>query len=659
MSLKEFSRPLYLFVAGWAAVMLSLTFAIGRPWITFIHGWRVELVASIFLAIAILYIVRRGNLRLTDLSSQELNWIVLPLLAMVGWSAASMIWATSWKSALHYTTIWGCFLIFFLFAREIVRTRNGVRASLSMLLGSLAFVSIPAFWGFISYQIFGGALSTGILFQKYGEQVTALLPLTLMAVVHFKGRKFAFGVIGLAMMWLLVLCGLGRINFILFVAGFALTAVFACVLRSSQMVRRRIALITLVFVATLGALSSTSWLSASESTMAVTERITGNEGTASSNDFRKLMITLSARMIMSDPFIGVGADNFGFRLNEFRAAYGREHPGDPNLALAESEIPERAHNEFLQILAELGVIGGAIAIWLVFGLVVMAVNAWKCQRFSTYRLAALFGTFIFLASSLVSSYSFRLIHHGFVFFFLLAVCSSYFFRDRDRVESRSLLAEVLASRPALVAGLLGCILLFAYSAIRLSSVIVTRMGNDIADLEKAEEYYGLAMKLDNENPDAPNILAMRLFSAKQFSRVPPLLERSAAIGKANSTDLSYLASSYTLAGDGIAAADTMRKAAELYPRSVFVLSRYAVLANTNGDVSAATAALERAKAIDPRAANTWVELITKGPLAASEAAARDGSVYLKVMDLRPNQAIYAVLDERDVNIPGSRHSVLR
>jgi Tfp pilus assembly protein PilF len=359
-------------------------------------------------------------------------------------------------------------------------------------------------------------------------------------------------------------------------------------------------------------------------------------------------------MISSHSIKGIGADNFGFQLNGYRSAYGTRNPQDPNLAHAESEIPERAHNELLQIVAELGMVGGAIVGWLLLGIVLMAVRAFKLRLYSNWRLAAYFGLIIFLTSSLVSSYSFRLIQNGFVFFFLLAICSKYFLNERQQESQKRILLD---TRAAAALGLAACLLLAAYSATRVSSVIAGRTGDNTKDTELAADYYQLAMKLDKENPSAPATLGMRLFFERRFSESAPWLENAIAIGKATSTDFSYLASAYTLGGDNRSAERTMARAVAMYPRSVFVLVRYGLLAQSNGDAEIAERALESARALDSRSANSWIELITNGPLQTSELAFKDKDSYAPVMDLRPEQAMYAVLDEREILQPEERRKV--
>ena len=647
-------RPDFAFIAGWCVVMLSLTFSIGRPWDTFIHMWRVEFVASVFLAVFLIFLARRGKTDLLkDLSSSELSLIVLPVLAFIAWSAISLTWSHSWKSAVHHSLVWAEYLIFFLLARSVLTSRRNIGSSIAMLVSCLAFASIPALFGYVSYQIFGGGLSTGIIFQKYGEQVTAILPLVLIFVLRSDGRNFKFGIVGISALWLLVLCTLGRINTVLFVGAFLVTAILTFVFYSSPAVRRRAAVVVLVLM-TIPTVLFVAGRLYSPDTIAITDRLAGNEATEGSNSFRKLMTSLSVEMITANPLIGVGADNFGFQLNEYRAAYGRRNPDDRDLANAESEIPERAHNELLQIISELGIVGGLIITWLIFGVGTMAFRAVRFKLFSPYRLAAFFGIGIFLVSSLVSSYSFRLIQNGFVFFFLLAIASRYFLKDRN---TRKVERKLVEPRNVIVCGIAACLLLTLYSGIRVGSVVVTRLGDATPDIDQAAYHYLLASKLDDENPEAPNSLGSRLFFDKRFSEAVPHLERAIEIGRATSTDLSYLASAYTLAGDNIGAEKTMSRALALYPRSVFVLVRYASLARANGNAEKADQLMERALAIDARAANTWFELIANGPQRASEAAFKEKQNFIEVMDLRPTQAVYAVLDEREINFLGERRTV--
>ena len=153
-------------------------------------------------------------------------------------------------------------------------------------------------------------------------------------------------------------------------------------------------------------------------------RVGDTEGMTSSNNFRKLMLYISAEMFHANPFVGIGADNFGFEANKYRASFSAKESENPVLAESESNIPERAHNEYAQIIAELGIIGGLIFLWFLGGIGILAFRAFKNRNrlppiiCRGSRAGHIFDEFI---SHLLS---FRLIQNGFVFFFVLPLLPS-------------------------------------------------------------------------------------------------------------------------------------------------------------------------------------------------------------------------------------------
>jgi O-antigen ligase len=368
------------------------------------------------------------------------------------------------------------------------------------------------------------------------------------------------------------------------------------------------------------------------------------------------MMSVSGEMIRDNPIAGIGADNFGMQVNRYRQAHGAANPQDMNLANAEDQIPGHAHNEFLQMAAELGAVGVAIMVWLLLGIAVLAFRAIRYLRFgSLYPVAAILGLGMFLASSLVSSYSFRVMQNGIVFFFVLAVASTSLFRSQRTVDAKPVapLFSPVQLHLAAAAGILACLGLLTYSGLRLSSVVITARANQTRSMDAAIPLYETAMRLDDENPDARHNLGMRLFRRQRYADAVPYLESAVKIGRAPSAELSYLATAKTLSGDAAGAEATMKIASEMYPRSPFVLTRYSTLLESHGKDTEAAAVFSRAAAINQRAATTWRMMITSGPKALSEMAARDRS-YMNVMDLMPQGSIYAVVTERYIKFPEER-----
>ena len=644
------------FVFGMAIVLLAPWFPFIPAWQTFIHMWRVEIFASLFLLVALGYLIvisYRSKIEI-DLSRQELLLVVLPMSALILWSGVSTLWSPSWKSAVHHTLVWSEYLIFYLLVRYLVDRDRNFSKFLKTIAIVLALFAVPAIIEYAGLSVIGGESTFRARFAKYGEQIATILPLILVATLGSARKRFAGGLAIVLLLWLLVYTTAGRINLLVFGSIFLVLGVLIFSTARWQKYRARFAvcLLALVLAPILLYLFSLSFGTADNP---IASRLADSSGNAYSTGFRSLMNSVSLEMVRSNPVLGVGADNYGFEFNDYRRQYAALHPDDPNLTWGEVGIVGQAHNEYLQIAAELGIVGFAIFAWLLAGIALLgwkALQRVRSGRGSLYPVAAALGLAMFLVSSMVSSYSFRLVQNGFVFFFVLAVAVKMLLPRDRRTERASEEATPSARwlRPAFAAGMAVSLLLVVYSGIRLSSVIVTEQANRTNDLDSAANLYRLAMKLDDENPDVRNNFGKRYFRKDRFAEAVPLLSESIEIGRAESVDFSYLASAYYLAGDSISAEKTMRTASELYPRSTFVLARYSDLLRQNGKTDDAATPLAKAQLIDHLATNTWQTMIESGSQAAWERyfTQRD---CIPVMDLRPTASIYAVLDERKVRFP--------
>lgn len=646
-------NPSILFAYGLAIVFLSLLVSFGEDYYTFIHMWKVELLGSLLLIGSLGYIMlRRREPVVIAVSKLEIRLIVLPLLAMVLLSAASALWAPSWKSAVHHSLVWSQYLIFYIVIRQIVKSDRNYIALLTILSAPFVIYAVPAVVEYCAHLVLGGATALGIRYAKYGEQINTITPLVIAALLPLKGRRFVFGIGGLVMMWLLIFCSLGRINIILFTLATVSFAAVVFAFRRFHIYRTRIAIIVLTLILAPFPLHLFS-LFAENPNIPMVKRVSDEAGISASNNLRKLMTSLSLEMFRAHPVGGIGADNFGFEVNNYRASYAGRSPQDPNLASAENEISERAHNEYLQILAELGIVGAAIFGWLLAGIALMAYRAAVRRPVSLTGIAAVLGLGMFLASSLVSSYSFRLIQNGFVFFFVLAVASKHFMKPEAEDARGFVEISPRVLNYGLAAGIAACLMLGAYSVVRVSSVIITTNANYVEDLDEALPVYEQAIAIDDENPDAHSSAAYRLLRAGRYDEATAHYRESINIGKGTSTEFSHLTTAQLLGGDGSGAEATLAEAALLYPRSPFVLTRYAVVLKENGKEAESRSQFDRALQINKRAANTWWTYITEGARAASEKANFDEN-YSAIMDVQPQSAIYAIGLERELKNPSEQ-----
>jgi uncharacterized protein HemY len=184
-------------------------------------------------------------------------------------------------------------------------------------------------------------------------------------------------------------------------------------------------------------------------------------------------------------------------------------------------------------------------------------------------------------------------------------------------------------------------------------VILAQRANATRDMEQALSQYRTAIDLDPENPEVLRLLGMRHFNRGEYMPAAEHLSRSIDKGIGTSTNYSYLASAYSLGGDNEMAEETMRRAAAVYPRSVFVLVRHSSLQNQNNKQTEAERTFTRAAELDTKLAKTWRSMITQGAKVTSDNSVHDQDI-LPVMDLVPAQAIYAVNIERLIRFPEER-----
>ena len=643
-------KPGRAFYFGLALTLLATWIPFIPAWYTFIHMWRVDLAASVFLFITLSYLlVRSRQLNfLPTLSKTELWLIVIPMIAFISWSAASIAWAPSWKSAAHHSLLWSEYLIFYMLARYLVDEGDNAGKLLRTLSIVLVLFALPALVEFTASTTIGGDQTLRARFAKYGEQIVTMLPLLLVVVLRSTGRKFHIALAAAVAMWLLIYCTAGRVNIFLFGVLVAAIGVVVFAMPKFHRYRRRFAVVLLAFAAAPVPFYLLS-IAVGAPDVPIVARFADASGSAYSTGFRQLMNGVSIEMLKSAPVNGVGADNYGFQYNSYRERYAAQNPSDANLAYGEVGIVGQAHNEFLQIAAELGVVGFAIFAWFLCGLAYLGwLSLVGLKKGWLFPFAATVGLAMFLASSAVSSYSFRLAQNGFVFFIVLAMASKMLFKPAVETERR--MPHPVWLKPALAAGIAACLLLATYSSIRVASVIVTARANRTIKLEDAAPLYRTAMSLDDENPDVRNNFGKRYFRTERYAEAIPLLADSIRIGRAESNDFSYLATCQLLIGDSAAAENTMKEAVALYPRSPFVLTRYAGVLQNNKKADEAAMYLDRALALDRPAANTWWTMINSGSQVASNLAFSRKD-HMHIMDLQPTASIYAVLDERQILHP--------
>jgi Tfp pilus assembly protein PilF len=182
-----------------------------------------------------------------------------------------------------------------------------------------------------------------------------------------------------------------------------------------------------------------------------------------------------------------------------------------------------------------------------------------------------------------------------------------------------------------------------FSAMRGASLMYIQFAQSAPDEIEAENYYRKALELDNENAAFRYYYGLELYKNKRAAEAVPHMRFAIHRGLATSISYFNLAAAQSIAGKPLDAEKTFAEAIKAYPRSVFLRTSYAAFLTKNGKDAESEIEYEKALAINPQQAQSWRIAQTEGMKKLSEAQPQDENL-VKAMELRPTEAIYALLD---------------
>ncbi|KXK07076.1 MAG: O-antigen polymerase [Acidobacteria bacterium OLB17] len=623
---------------------------------TFIHPWRPEMLSAIVLCGFCIWAAFSKAFRrsLGSLPRGELILIVAPMAAFVIWSGLSAFWAESRSSVLHHTTLWAEYIGFYLLFRHFLRTRESHDRMMWFVLVFVALITIPPIAEFqFAGLSFGLTETLAARYAKYTELLDTLVPLIVAFAVTRKGISRIAAIGGVVGIGILNAASLRRAG----IGIFAISIVGFCLLVFLLPVFRRFRKQTVVLVAAVVFFVGISTVLVSTATgrEPFSARIS-TELAEISLQIRPFLNEVSYEMFRSHPITGIGADNYGILFNQYRTQYGARNPGDIGLSLFESQLAERAHNEYVQIAAELGIVGAAIFAWFLIGIFVCGLYVLRRRfRVPLMTASAFIGLAAFLSSSVVTSYSFRISQNGIAFFLVLAVAvGGTIGRRKPKGTDDRQLSQATYMLP-LAAIFIASALMVWYCGYRVYAIQAAVSSSSAGTLDEKIAGVDKAIKIDPENANLDAGVAKMLMAKGEFARAIPYLRRTIDKGRSTSIDYSYLATAQVVSGDLAASEATIREALRPYPRSVFLHVRLAAILESEGRSEGSASEMKIARSLNEKQAAVWWNFITLGAVKASKISFDEHLPVL--MDLAPRAAVYAIKDEREALHPEERVKV--
>lgn len=318
--------------------------------------------------------------------------LVTLVVAFVSWSLLSLIWAESRTKGFEQlqTAILVMLLI------PIVYTGVTSERDVKAIAGAfVAGATVAAGYGVVtSPTISGGAAEASEELNRVAGTVgdpnvlaSILLAGTFLAVALALTQK-RNPAMRLALFFCAFLCLLGVV--LTFSRG-GLIALGAAMLVTPFLVRRRAAAITLMVLVVIGIVAFVVTFAPADAK----DRLTKNDGGSGRTDIWRI----GWRMVEANPVVGIGVGNFQNTSVHYQIA-----PGAARVRTDLADHPSVAHNSFLELLAEGGVIGLGLFLGIIVAALATAVKA--TRRFLRERrsdLALLSGAVVIAIIAILAS----------------------------------------------------------------------------------------------------------------------------------------------------------------------------------------------------------------------------------------------------------------
>ena len=649
--------PLLIIGAMWPLVLLANQLPlpiVQRPAVSGLP-WRQELALTLLLTLTIGFLLIKG--RVTELHNRIDRTRLIPIglgALFVFWTLLSTAWATDRYQAAHLGLQWTSYLIFFVLMGVAARARV-IRASfisLAIVVWVLAIsCAIESWFGapLTDFNLLSGAKPLLRGSSGFGEIMGVACILFAAFALHLNRRRVAVicGITAVAG-WLGTFQSLERAPLIGTCAGLLLLSV-AVFIEPSKTLFCRLGLLATIF--TLVFLLQTVPNPFTKQDVSTVTRLTQNLNTDPNTRVRFLFWGVGLEMVRAHPLLGVGGNNYQTKFGEGRAQFSARYPTSPFVGMNDDLLTLYAHNEYVQMAAELGITGLILFVLFALSLVVTFIQRLKLRGKSLPVLGAGGAMLAFAISSGASASSFRYAAGGLVFFFaaaLLTRCPSNRSqasesKSSNQISTRTLRYAYLCFLPLM---LLGVALLTAQAA----GNTLHAWAETAADAAQAERFYRRSLAVYPANNSAKFSYGMWLYRKGRSTEGVHYLQSAVDQGFNNSLCFAYLAGAQASAGDLSAAEQTLARAVRVYPVSVFLIVRHAAALERNGRMEEAQAEFSRAVSIDSRKALGWRELIDNDIDAALQAAQQNNNIATPG-ELSPESAVLAIVQENEQRFP--------
>lgn len=628
-----------------SSALMAILFVLPQPTITVNLPFKAEMFLTGAMIVMLVWTLRSRN-ETSFASSRDaslLRLVIFSVIAFILWSGASYLWGRVFDGAAHHTFLWSMYLTFFVVFSFMIRTDPANRKIASTMAIIAIFIGLLCIFDYLTLVDF--TLNEGfvrIRYGKYGEMLITLAPMLWVFAIYAKKRwlQLVFALAAI-LSWTTAMLSLSKGVFLGGILAFAVLFIGG-LLFSDRIFRKRLAITAAIWIVfTVG---FQLFFSIASDIPSTTDYISGaNDPTRSTSAFRVFSWGLTRQMISDHWVVGVGADNFGVRLNDSRIRYRLTHPDYPLDEPGEDYIFERSHNEPLQIAAELGVVG---LVLFALPFLIFCFYLVRCLKRKRYKLslalwASIAGMVGFAVNSMVSSFSFRSAQNGVAFFMIFAIGVNEL--SKVSKSGTGTPTRFKFSGPLYAACWLSAVLLGGYCALKVVAEYQVYLAEQTGDTVEAHEHFRIAKMADPEYAGLYLSNAARNNADNEPEKAAVNTRKAIDFGVGMATIYSSLAKQQIAAGLMSEAEATFQEGLSVYPRSIFLRTEYTVFLEKQGRTGDAANQLKISREIDLRAAKGWYQLVTKGSVDAYYLSQSDNGI-APPAELVPQTGVFAYLD---------------
>ncbi|OIN98478.1 hypothetical protein COY52_00260 [Candidatus Desantisbacteria bacterium CG_4_10_14_0_8_um_filter_48_22] len=385
---------------------------------------RVIFVQVIALILFMVWVTKEGGIKFRK------NPLNLPVLLYAGANAVALF-ATSniYESLTAMLKIVIYCLIFFLAANNL-KTKDAERSSVTVVIMGfvIAVIGLLQYFGLDWFRFLYSAAPTNRVFSILGNPdflggfLALVLPLSLVLVLNFgfKGREGIFGSISFAVILLCLLLTATRSALIAFIGSLIFLSIIVLLQKGMKNLKKRwifmlvfsVVIVLILGFSGRGRVKSFLFRFAS----VLSPQTLKTDGAV---QYRLAIWKTSLLMFKEHPVAGVGTGVFKLHYPFYQAKLRQADPLIPFSSSQES----RVHNEYLQALAETGVIGIAGFFWLAVCAIFYGVKyiaGAKEPRQRIFLIGLVSGASVVLLDS-VFAFPFHLTSHATLFWLFLGL----------------------------------------------------------------------------------------------------------------------------------------------------------------------------------------------------------------------------------------------